>query len=65
MGFLLLQCPHGHSTDKAEAPGRRGLSLSLGNRTMDEAVKQMFSLTPAQSRRIIAKTSTSQKSRRK
>jgi hypothetical protein len=46
---------------KPKHPGRRGLTLSLGGRTADEAVKTMFRLTPEQSRKIIASTSVKSK----
>jgi len=48
---------------KTSHPGRRGLALSLGNKTADEAVRAMFQLTPEESRRIIAATSAKRKAK--
>jgi hypothetical protein len=42
---------------KQPHPGRRGLELSLGDKSTDEAVRAMFRLTPEQSRQIITATS--------
>jgi len=50
---------------KPKHPGRRGLSLHTGGMTVDEAVKRMFSLSPEESRRIIAETSPKPKPKSK